>query len=250
MARHRIEDAHVEAVMVAVRGDAHRCPIDTIHSDALNEYQLVKRRKRNELSIRRETSNVPISKMQKKRDINHASAVASRNKHEFLLRQFEATLRRKLAEAQVLSDAYSASRQKLTEQMRVLTEKDNEIATLRNQLAVYSARQQPHSSVPQLPIVEPQLPRQYIPFDSSPTSISKDNPTTTINSFRPPTLSTSPIHDVGIAMDEIISPIPPSYDSVNKEQQQQLATNSLVFQWSSRIGGEEMVKSDNVNPAA
>lgn len=180
MPRRRLDEMQVESVMASVRSDVERCPIDTIHNDALNEYKQSKRRKQTELTTRRATSTIPLTKIQKKRDINHASAVASRNKHEFLLRQFESTLRRKLSEAQVLSDAYVSSRRKICEQVRLLSAKDNEIATLRNELAVYQARNQqfdgtqyPSSSAPQLPTAYQQTQaQQFLHFDASPISMT------------------------------------------------------------------------------
>lgn len=261
MTRRNYEQVQIDGVLSTIQRDIDQCPIEAIHTNALHKYQQEKKRKKNELSIQRAASNIPITKQQKKRDVNHASAVASRTKHGYLLGQFETTLRRKISEGQVLSDAINELRDKVCERDRLLAAKDNEIANLHNQIAIYQSRSQSNAS--QLPDAQVQLTRQYhIPFDVAPTCISKDNQsttnpniasstsTTTTRALRPPTLSTSPIHDLGVAMDEIISPVsPPTFESMNKEQHQQHAANSLVFQWTSRMG-EDMTKSNNVNPAA
>lgn len=129
--------------MASATRDAARDPIDMVRSDAASEYQRVKRHKQNELSSRRGAEcSAPLTKAQKKKDDNHASAVASRYKQEFLLSRLESLLRCKLDEAKVLSDACAAARAVAHELRSALLARDTELAALRAELAVYRAHSQ------------------------------------------------------------------------------------------------------------
>lgn len=147
--RRRLDEMQVDTAMAAVRSDASRDVIADIKTGATNEYQRVKRHKQSELNYRRTAGCAaagPPSRVQKKKVDNHASAVASRCKQEFLVLQFEILLRRKLTEAQILSAACVESRSALSEKMAIICSKDAEIAKLRKQLAAYQAHAAPPSA--------------------------------------------------------------------------------------------------------
>ncbi len=139
--RRRLDDIEVEAVMSSVRADACRDLVADIRTGAANEYLRVKRHKQSELNDRCVSESGspggPPSRAQKKKVDNHASAVASRCRQEFLVSEFEILLRRKLSEAQILTAACAQSRVTIAEQQCDLHAKDAEIASMRKQLAAF-----------------------------------------------------------------------------------------------------------------
>lgn len=143
--RRRPEDAQVDAAIASVRNDSCRDLIADIREGAANEYLRVKRHKQSELHHRFLSEDGKksgaLSRAQKKKVDNHASAVASRCKQEFLVSGFETLLRRKLEEAQLLTAACTQSRTTIVEQMRDLRAKDAQINVLRKQLFESKSKQ-------------------------------------------------------------------------------------------------------------
>lgn len=109
--------------------------ITNVHDRASAQYRLIKRRKQEELRPKiltaERSGDRAIVKNQKKKVDNHASAVASRVKQDYLIRQFDALVREKMSHNVRMADsllAMSAVVAAREEQLRVVVQCNAELS--------------------------------------------------------------------------------------------------------------------------
>lgn len=215
MTRRSYDEMQMSAAIVSLHSDACRNHVEDIRNGALNEYQRVKKHKQNELNARRlneQTANTPtkngrpvLTKTQKKKDDNHASAVASRNKQDYMLQRFEETLRKKIADAIILSTGYSYSQAKIIALNKIIAERDADIRSLNQELSMYRTIHPPteeqqasfrnhhnnnHAllSVELAATMEEIISTEVPPFDVAAHKLASNNPHALVAQYSPRTL--------------------------------------------------------------
>ncbi|CAN8072323.1 unnamed protein product [Agarophyton chilense] len=118
--------------------------IKRLHEHALTEYRITKKRTQQELASKimeaRRSGDRSVLKTQKKKVANHASAVASRVKREYIVSSFECLLKEKVMDSYRLSDV-------VCRQAIIMADKDDQIRRLNDKIIVLCQQVNAFSSV-------------------------------------------------------------------------------------------------------